>query len=342
MHEAATSDTGPGAAPELQLVVRWAEFTRALAIYPETNKRVRTCLRGMRAALAEVRKQAKGRQDFDPERGLSVLFRSAGMVLGGVEQPIPSASPIAWLQKRIHHAGLAGVEFLYEVTEEGIAAFTRQLLANYLRKDPSLTSETLWPELYDALVLIDRRFDGTFGGVQASGPYTGGHGIAAAAASTRGFLGSLLAHPKVSRRLGRIHTEATRTRVPGEETAPASEMLKLIVDDLPADAMRSRDALIEAVCRVMDGVEDRLGGDDAALPGGVEHERFSTLMRRVSQQHFARKGPGLERLRTADGPVAPGGVRARDAMITDDVKQLLEECDALPAHRSSLAGARRR
>ena len=83
----------------------------------------------------------------------------------------------------------------------------------------------------NGLVLIDRRFEGTFGGLDQEGPYRGGHvGTNLRSSETNHFVRSLLAHPKVRKRLESIATDAT----PNEETVGGGDLLKRILDDVPA------------------------------------------------------------------------------------------------------------
>ncbi len=331
MSEAIASEAGPGTAPEFRLAECWADFTKAIAIYPDSNERVRAKLREMLALLAAALQEAKAERSLDPERGISILFREDVVVLPSESHDLPPSSALAWLRTRLDHAGLAGVELLPEVTEESVIGFSRQLLANYLRKEPGVSARDLWPEVHEGVVLIDRRFDGTFGGVGGTGTFAGGSGMATAGTDTRHFINSLLAHPKVSKRLARIQAHTLDQIAEGETTGRASDMLKTIVDELPADAMHSRDALISAVCDVMEGIEGRVGGAAANHPASADNERFINLMHQVSRQHFARQGPELERLKTAGVVQTPAGGRARDADIDDDVEQLLEEVNRLPA-----------
>ncbi|MDA1195972.1 MAG: hypothetical protein O2894_12415 [Planctomycetota bacterium] len=328
---------GPGTGPGIRLATIWADSLKALSIYPDTNERVRAKLDAVLTAARELL-QARGRSpQNDAERGVSILFRHDTVHVDEERGEAPAGSPLLWLRERLAHAGLAGAELMPALDTPALVAFCKRLLANFLRKEPGLSFDDLWPDTYAGIVLIDRRFEGTFGGLEAQGPYAGGHaGTSIRAADTSHFLRGLLAHPKVSTRVLRLSGEAT-TRA--EESVGASQLLKQILDEVPAESLNSRDALIGAVCRGLDQMGTRSA---AAAPrsdgsGVADSGEFASLLYQVSRTHFARKGPGLERLKPDHAePVerGPAGGRARDANIEDDVHSLVAELADLP---SSLA-----
>ena len=330
----ATRQDGPGTPPELRLASAWADFSKALAIYPESNARVQA----QRDALVEqIRERllARGR-DHDPERGLTVLFHDTVVHVEEVEVEVPDGSSVLWLRDRLTHAGLAGIEFLTGVTGDALVAFSKRLLANYLRKESGLAFADLWPEPFDAMVLIDLRFEGTFGGLALDGPYRGGHaGSQLRGAQTNHFVRSLLAHPKVQRRVRGL---AQGVNAEDDETVRASTLLRRVLDDVPAEALRSRDALIGAVCGVLDAMQDTERADTPVRSDGgaaaTDGEGFAALLYEVSRRHFGREGPGLERLKPDTNRTVeqtPAGGRRRDAEVGDDLDALLTEVDRLPS-----------
>ncbi|MDF1701591.1 MAG: hypothetical protein P1V36_10595 [Planctomycetota bacterium] len=323
----------PGTAPGLPLASAWADFTKSLSIYPDTNARVQ----GLLATMVEHIQQhlaARG-TGYDSERGVTILFHDTTLLVDQAAVDIPAGSALSWLRERLAHGGLAGVEFMGHVEAPAIVGFTKQLLANFLRKESGLGFDDLWPDPHEGLVLIDLRFEGTFGGRKAAGPYRGGHaGSAVPLADTQHFMRGLLAHPKVRKRLTRL---SNLTRDEDGETVGAGDMLARIMDDVPAEALESRDALITAVCPVMDALDGPaevapIGYSDGS--GEAGSGEFTSLLYKVSREHFGRQGPSLQRL-APDAAVAgqrpPGGGRARDAAIEDDVNVLVDELAALPA-----------
>ena len=331
----------PGTPPALRLANAWADFTKALSIYPETNTRVKAQLDELVGMIAaELASRGPG---HDPERGITILFHDTTVHVDKDSYESPDGSSLPWLRERLTHAGLAGIEFMPDLGPDALVAFTKRLLANFLRKESGLTHDDLWPETFDALVLIDLRFEGTFGGLAAEGPYRGGHrGTAVRGAETNHFLRGLLAHPKVTRRVTMLGDQTQRD---DEETVSAADLLKRILDDVPAEALKSRDALITAVCNVMDNLQEPstptmgVRSDGSGEAGSGE---FASLLYDVSRRHFGRKGPGLERLRPDTSQAVeqtPGGGRKRDDAIQDDVHALVDEVASLPSELAYEFGA---
>lgn len=332
MHRDSHAAGEQGTPRGLRLANAWAEFSRALSIYPESNERVQ----GRLAAVVEHVQQAVEERgaSHDPERGITVIFHDSGIHFDRGHAEIAEGSSLAWLRERLTHAGLAGVEFMPDLEPASVVTFTKQLLANFLRKEVGLTYEDLWPDRFEHIVLIDLRFEGTFGGMASDVVYRGGHlESRVRVADTNNFLRGLLAHPKVLDRAKKL----SKQRTAGEASVGAGEVLKRILNDVPAEALKSRDALITAVSKVMD---DLLVKADAAAmtrtdgSGEAGSDEFASLLYQVSRGHFGRQGPGLERLKPNTEEAVeqtPGGGRARDAQITGDVHSLLEELQALPA-----------
>ncbi len=334
MDTPALDQDGQGTPPALQLVSAWADFSKALAIYPETNARVRAQLE---ALLGHIERAHGARAPgHDPERGITVVFHDTTVHVDQESHEMPEGSSLLWLRDRLVHAGLAGVEFMEDgLTGESLVAFCKQLLANFLRKESGLTYDDLWPTSFPSIVLIDLRFEGQFGGPADEGPYRGGHrGTHVRSAETNHFLRSLLAHPKVSRRVESLGAVAAQEE---GETKGATELLARILEDVPAEALRSRDALIAAVCRVIDAMAEPtapMAGVRSDGSGEAGTGEFANLLYQVSRKHFARKGPGLERLKPDTRRAVeqtPGGGRKRDAAIGDDLDALVSEIERLPS-----------
>lgn len=326
MPETPAFERDPAATPEIHLAECWADVTKALAVYPDSNERVQSKLTELIEAAQGVLTAVRGEAGADLERGIGILFQEEHVFVGSMEHTFEPGSTLAWLRTRLDRSALAGIELMPDLTMESFTAFTRQLLDNFLQKDGELTFEALWTELYDGVVLIDRRFEGTFGGLAALGKFAGGHG-GSASGDTRHFITGLLMHPKVRKRIARIGELGSAD----EETSEASGLLRDVLDDVPADALKSRDVLINWVCSRLDDLADRVIGSGKGAPGSAAGERFASLLRQVSSQHFAREGPNLDRIKTgAIVETKPGGGRARDAEITDDVESLVSEVQELP------------
>ncbi len=333
MSEAAAYEPDAGVAPELRLAECWADVTKALALYPDSNDRVRLTLEQMLEALAATFTRHHAESGVDPERGIALLFQEDRVIVGSFEHAFDPSSTLAWLRARLDRSALAGVELMADLDAESFTAFTRRLLGNFLSKESEPTFEALWPELHPGVVLIDRRFDGTFGGLPGMGAFAGGHG-GSAGGEARHFITGLLTHPKVRTRLERLRDEVEAA---DDETEEASSLLREVLEDVPADALKSRNALIDWVCGRLDDLAGRVvAGADAQQREGA---RFAKLLHNVSQQHFVRQGPNLDRIKTgAIVESKPGGGRARDASIADDIESLTAEVQRLPAQLTMQLG----
>ena len=168
MNDALASGNDLGTAVEVRLAERWADFTKALAIYPETNNRVRLNLEALQTAIGDANAAA--------ERAVTVVFQEKHIEFGGQKHEFHDRSSLAWLRDRLDHAGLAGAQFHTGVEEATLIAFSKRLLENFLRKDANPSFEDLWPDTYDGILLMDRRFDGTFGRAGRGGSGGGGSG----------------------------------------------------------------------------------------------------------------------------------------------------------------------
>lgn len=181
MDEVLASGDEPGTAVGLRLAEAWADFTKALAIYPETNDRVRLNLEKFQAALQETAVRSSG------SAGLSLLFRDGELVAGSERHDIENRSSIGWLRARLDHAGLAGVQFRPGLDDSTLVSFSQRLLANFLQKGRRPEFKEMWPETYHGLDLLDRRFEGIFS-ESGAGP---GLGAAASGGGSSGGEGEL-------------------------------------------------------------------------------------------------------------------------------------------------------
>ncbi|MDJ0520942.1 MAG: hypothetical protein QNJ90_02590 [Planctomycetota bacterium] len=326
MSEVAQHEQKPDAGPEVRLAECWAEVTKALALYPDTNERVRAKLDELFDALHGVLLHGRSESGVDAERGVTLLFQDERIHVGSYEHTFEPSSTLAWLRERLDRSALAGVELMPDLDADAFVRFTRRLLDHYLRKDGERTFEALWPELMPGVVLIDRRFEGTFGGLAGMGSYAGGHG-GSSGRGARHFITGLLTHPKVRRRLLAIKEEHAEE---DGETEEASALLRELLEDVPADALLSRDALIDWVCARLEDLSSRLTGGGGQQAN--ESERFAKLLHEVSERHFAREGPNLDRIKAGTHvETKPTGVRKRDEEIGDDLDSLVAEVQQLPS-----------
>ncbi len=328
----------------------WADFTKALSIYPATNMRVRTTLERMQSLHAEAlseRGDAAG-------TGVAVLFRDEKLELNGEAQEDLGGGNLPWLRDRLDRAALAGVDFLPDLDTEAVIEFTKQLLRAYLAAEAHPSYEELWPEPFAGLALVDRRFDGGFGAAARGTGTTHGRGggggtarkkkvrkRAAASGGRRGggelegedLVDVLMGDGDVMIRLTRIRA-LTDQRTDSDERVSATELLYRIVENMPAEALKDRRTFLEAAHEVLEALEVDAENGRSDDRGALSDDRtLKALLHSVSHSHFARSGPDKTSwARETEGENEGGPRKARkgDDEITDDVEGLLEELAALP------------
>ena len=144
--------------PLLAVAERWADFTKAMAIYPEANVRVGRALDALQQALAD----SSDAGHTDAGGHVRVIFTGSQILLGQhLHTPRPNTN-LTWLRSRVERGALAGVGFLHDVDREQLVAFTKRLLGNHMRIGADSEFTSLWPERYKGVELIQRRFAGGF------------------------------------------------------------------------------------------------------------------------------------------------------------------------------------
>ena len=369
MSDALASTDELGTPPGVRLAEAWANFTKTLAIYPETNSRVRVGLEAWREALDLV-------AGVHPGQDIEVRFEDAHLRVAGEALEFRDSPALEWLRKRLDHAALCGVGFAADTPNASLISFSQKLLENYLRKDAQGEFRTLWPDRYAGIHLIDRRFVGTFGqqaggseigggdvgagnsgGGEGTGDGAGGQGGSGSGGGGGGgyatdddqfyipgkglpldsgaFVSGLLGEEAIAARMERLHAliELTHPEL-GETDLKGSDIVRQLIDGLPADAVRDRGTLLGALGDALDELLRRNGETDAAAEEAA-HANYVELLEKVSRTHFSRDGVDLQRLTREHGqgssPTAGKG-RPRDQEIVDDVESLMAEIEALPQH----------
>jgi hypothetical protein len=302
----------------------WAEFTKALSIYPESNVRVRTLLESLLATLAQARSQGAGGP-------VSVLFRGGKVEANGEASEIDGRSNLAWLRARLDRAALSGAAFAENVDEAALIAFTKHLLGLYLNQVAHPRPQDLWPETFPGIDLIDLRFEGGFGGSgggDGSGAGGGGTGI-------EDVVGLLMADGAIAGRLAELSLQPAQSDDPDEQVS-ARQLLERIVAGMPAEALDSREALVKATADVLESLRAQDGEGGTAAPAALGEARLGALLQSVSRSHFARGGPDLsrwarEQAKTeGDAQPARGAGRSGDEGIDGSLDELLAEVERLP------------
>ena len=143
-------------------LAHFADFCKALAIYPEANSRVKGALeRFLQAARDGARP-----------------LRLAIPVLEEDDEDVLPPN-IDWLRERFERSGLAAIDVPADVPEASVRAIGRRLLRNYVFNREASRFEELWPEPIEDVTLRARIFDGRFDGGDEFGGAGDGRGTGA-------------------------------------------------------------------------------------------------------------------------------------------------------------------
>ena len=322
---------------------RWAEFSKAFAIYPLSNVRVQKALDDLLESLPSAFEEA----EIDEEIGLQILFAREQVRAGRQVIPLNKRSLLGWLEERVRRAALAGIAFLPDVTGESIAAFTERLLEHYKRKDLDQPFEALWPETYEGLLLIDRRFEGYFDdtatpgqsgtiswGEDSDGP---GHGKA-----NKEVARLLAEDDKIVKQL-----DALKEQVKGHDGGEGGawrriDILPRIVQLLPRDALQHYDQAVLVTAQVMENLAERLARTERGgnLGAFADDTALNQLIYATSRGIFGRRAPSTEeiakrldkekqfRRKAEKGKLRSG--RASDAAVEDSFDMLQQDMERLP------------
>lgn len=330
-------------APALSLFVsRWAEFTKAYAIYPISNVRVRQALEQFLECIAEAFTDV----EIDPEIGLQILFGREQVRVGKQVVPLVQRSLLGWLEERVRRSALAGVAFHPEIHEDSIAAFTEKLLAHFKRRDLDQPFEELWPEPFEGLRLIDRRFEGYFDeagdgtglvtwGEDSEGP---GHGRA-----NKEVARLLAEDDQILKQIGSLKDQVhTHDSASDEGLWRRIDILPRIVQLLPHDALQHYDQAVQVTVEVMENLADRLARTERGgnLGAFADDTTLNQLIYATSRGIFGRKAPSTEEIakrlekgkqyrRKATGGKLRSG-RSSDSEVEDSLELLELDIKGLP------------
>jgi hypothetical protein len=323
---------------------RWAEFSKSFAIYPLSNTRVQKALDDLLECLVPAFEEA----EIDEEIGLQILFAREQVRAGRQVIPLNKHSPLGWLEERVRRTALAGIAFLPDVTGDSIAAFTERLLEHYKRKELDRPFDELWPETYEGLLLIDRRFEGYFDDA-ATGESTGavswgedsdgpGHGKA-----NKEVARLLAEDDKIVKQLDQL-----KVQVQGHETSDEGgawrriDILPRIVQLLPRDALQHYDQAVLVTVQVMENLAERLARTERGgnLGAFADDTALNQLIYATSRGIFGRRAPSTAeiakrldkerqfRRKAEKGKLRSG--RASDAAVEDSFDLLQQDMERLP------------
>ena len=321
-------------------VLRWAEFTKAWSIYPSTNARVTDARDRVVAALPEAIAEVGEVDDL----GLRVIFASGRYTVAGRDHELRPGSIEDWLSERIHRAALAGIEFQPDLDAEALSAFTEQLLEHFKRRQLDAPFETLWPDPFAGLRLVDRRFEGFFDDStvadEAKQVGTAREGGVRNMRASREVARLVAENGEIQETVGRLRMHLTTDGSASVDTQ-SLDVLSKIIDSLPHDTLTDYGQAVDTVQQVLDRLEAEVARADG---DGGRHvfsgsSVFNQVVQATSQGILGSQAPTdaqvAEKLRQEresgeDRPYGSRSGRKGDDAITDDVGELCDDMAALP------------
>ncbi len=324
----------------IRLAERWADFTKACAIYPDANTRVRRALDEMIEALPAAYGEVRA------GHGLEICFSATEVHVAGRVVPFARGSNLEWLADRLHRAALAGVELKDGATLDSVLRFTKRLLAIYTLQDVERTFDALWPDAtdFEGLRLVDRRFAGTFGERHEDDerPVSWGESGLVDLSSERPIASALSASPRVAAALARLQSLLDASHG-GTEEVTEVEVLARLLRQMPRDVMHEPRMVVRLVEQTLDQLaarlEDGVSAGACELPGDAD---MVALMFEASQGLLGRANdaptllPEIDRYEDlvfdeADPPATGGASsRDRDRDVQDDPGAFWADVSQLP------------
>jgi hypothetical protein len=314
----------------LRLAEAWAAFSKALAIYPETNSRVTATLDALFGALAVHPRTV------NPGGAVALYFQQGHVWVDGESHEVLAKTNLAWLQERMEKAVLAGVLIRPELQRDDLLRFTRDLLAHFTRTDLDLDFALLWPDAYGGLQPVERRFQGTFSG--SALPTAGPAGVAGLSAPSHDretqerLVQELSEKDAVHERLLVLQERLDAATGPDKATR-SIDLVERIVALMPAEAMADANKLLELTTEVLDTLAHEASegrGNAGVLATG--DSALNNLVLTVGRRLFGRKAAGQD-----EGP-GEATATGRDDAVTEDVAACGAEFAALPDDLDSSRG----
>lgn len=319
-------------APATDVAEAWAQYARLRSLYPSENRRVtaswemlRDCLRGTRVPVL-------------------VALAGAGMQAGDTFLKVEIGSNMAWLRDRLRTAGLDGVRFSPGVEREALELFTKRLLELFRRGAGTQDDASRWPESYEGIELVQRRFAGGFGAddeqakIEAGGAGAG-EGTGAGMdgefepGSREAFLSRLTTSGPVSERMRRISKHLAAGGLSGRAGAAMApqvtqRMLEYVVQCIPIDSLDDNEEAMQTASEILGSVEEILGAEGLARLSNDDADPVAlrALVYAASRRLFQRAPP-----KPREG-VLKERERGRkgDDRVTDDLAELIGEVATLP------------
>ncbi|MHC5011506.1 MAG: hypothetical protein ACYTG6_11235 [Planctomycetota bacterium] len=335
MAEARTQAEAAGISSEQQFADRLSDYVKVLAIYPASNERVRRTLDEAVQALHELFDRDFG----GVQAGLTLLFRKRDAVVSSQRLPVREGTNLEWLKDRLDKCAVAGIELFPNVTGEALTAFAFQLLRNATRQDMDLTFDDLWPDEFEGLSLIDRRFEGSFTGLGTDEDTSVDRDSRVVDTSEeQELVRILMARDKIVTVLDRIQGSIDAQVAPGT-VMKGMDLLGRILKFMPAETLQDIDKVTVVTTRVLEVLDEEIRDQhlDNQLSALTNDQTLRTLMFAVSRSIFGRADKHSARLvERARRPGEKVERRARpqghagDEAVQDDLAALRDELAALP------------
>lgn len=294
------------AGDEEQLVVAWADFTKAAAIYPETSTRVRTALEGF---------VDRARAYTGAGASVAIRIESETVCVNSVELACGERGNVPWLRTQLERNALAGVTLEAGISEDTILRFTAQLLENAARsRDPAPYVEA-WPDPLPHLHPRDLRFDDLHE-----------HPADAGRRSSEGqTLYDLLAtSPEIADRLDALETLLSAHVQALSGKSVTVDLIDIILNLLPIDALLDRERLEELTAGLLDSLAKELENPESS--GELSRFGIEQLMLSVGRKYFSHEN--AQRRKLPQQTKKP--TLAERDRVPADVPGLLRAASALP------------
>lgn len=337
--ETATIRSGSAAVAE-----RWADLTKAIAIYPETNSRVAASVACFLDALHDYLDEADSEQ-------AEILFTRERFIVGEEVFDLESVPALGWIRRHLDLMGLAGVCFGRSTNSESLCDLGLRLIAAGKAEGATGPPGPEEGEELEGIVLVRRQFTGTFASAgprsETSITRTWAAGVRGEGASGLGELAAALAEDSgISEAL--LGIGELIAAEPDEDDAQRVDLLSNIVAQLPVEVMQDMSSVVSVTKDVLKHLRQRLEGGSREDGFGLLDDQVAlgSLMFVMSRRFFSREGRDAAAL-VEDAPVGPPAGeapapkmsgRAGDDAISESFDDFKRELAALPEAEIDLGG----
>ena len=264
---------------DIALLKNWATFTKALAVYPESNVRV---ARGMQAFIEGLEKR------FETQENLTFIVYSDLAVLPSGVFDISQEMSITWLKTTLNSGQLSGVRFYRGIEKDSVHAFTKHLLQHISKKPCAQGHDERWSESYTGLQPLERVFEDSYLGLGFS-PETLTVSSRPQTAQELLLVELLESKTEISKKLDDLRqklTDGNSDESINEEHKDV-DIIGRIVHLLPADSINDSERVAELTSAILDRVTQM---DNTAIQSESlsEENSLNRLMIRMCYKFFPR------------------------------------------------------